>query len=392
MKLLKFFRVAFIISGMMLFYECTTEQPEAVKKSGNIEVSRSTFSLYLDNLTPFGVEINISGVTEENEVILTNTINNSIDFYSLDDGKLTRRMNIPREGKGKVDFVAGSMEIGVDSLLIFNKFVLNGAKLYDLEEDRLINDRFFGPWDVYQQTPVNVVCSSSTPPVAIDQKVYFLTWPLGEININENTTIYSEFEYDRLNQTLTHLPVTYPELYKKGKYPAYFVLPMRCFVPGETKLVYSWPLSNELGVFDIKTNELQWVSVENATTNVRFVAHTQDDGWRNILRNNHYNGILYDEQKKLYYRFFFKAIENSSYEKDFESDPYPIYRMPFYIQVIDQNFIEVGKIKMAGGKYDVFRAFVHNGKLFMSKNNLYNEKLDENILAYEVLEVTHVAY
>lgn len=379
----------FLLIGLFLLIACNpdTQTNEKVINSKNIKYYQANLNLYLDNFTPFGPEIIVSGVSKRNEVIFTNTINSSIDYYDLNNGKLNKRLNIPKENFNGVPDLAGAIELGGDSILIFNKFVLNRAKILDNKKNKVLDNTFFDKWDFYNMNPVNIVCSSLTQPISVGDKLYFLTWPLGKISFNNiDSSIYSEFEYNKSNKELVPLSISYPEIYFKNKYPDYLALPMRTFHTKKNQLVYSWPLLDGLGVFDISTKKFEWVNIKNSSIVAKFISNDRNTKWGDIVESTHYNGILYDIKKDLYYRFYFLPIKD--YRGSSENNAFAIYHMPFCIQIINSEFEEIGKIELEGNKYDFARAFVHDGKLYVSKNNLYNIDLEENILKYAVIEIS----
>lgn len=379
----------FLLIGLFLLIACNpdTQTNEKVINSKNIKYYQANLNLYLDNFTPFGPEIIVSGVSKRNEVIFTNAINSSIDYYDLNNGKLNKRLNIPKENFNGVPDLAGAIELGGDSILIFNKFVLNRAKILDNKKNKVLDNTFFDKWDFYNMNPVNIVCSSLTQPISVGDKLYFLTWPLGKISFNNiDSSIYSEFEYNKSNKELVPLSISYPEIYFKNKYPDYLALPMRTFNTKKNQLVYSWPLLDGLGVFDISTKKFEWVNIKNSSIVAKFISNDRNTKWGDILESTHYNGILYDVKKDLYYRFYFLPIKD--YRGSSENNAFAIYHMPFCIQIINSEFEEIGKIELEGNKYDFARSFVYDGKLYISKNNLYNIDLDENILKYAVIEIS----
>lgn len=52
------------------------------------------------------------------------------------------------------------------------------------------------------------------------------------------------------------------------------------------------------------------------------------------------------------------------------------------IQIIDSSFREIGAIYLPHSTYDVFHSFVYNGTLYISENNLFNPKLNEDQLVF----------
>jgi len=371
---------------LIMVFSCSNEQVKNTNITSNgIDITSSTLELYLDSFTSFGPEINISGITENNNIIFTNTINHSIDYYSLTNGNLAERIDIPKEGVGGIELPAGALELSEDSILIFNKFVLNEAKVLNKRNRSVIDAGFFGNWNAYNDNLINVVCSSLTQPILFEDKIYLLNWPLGAALFSSDSSPIIEFEFDRTSKLLAPLPVHYPEIYFRKKHQDYLTLPMRTYNPQTSQLVYSWPLYDGLGIWNIVTKDFNFIKIKDTSLAATTFPENESESWKEVLESLHYNGILFDSINKLYYRFYFLPIKD--YSKKYENEPFPIYHMTLGIQVIDINFKELGIIKTKGDTYDFARSFVHKGKLYLSKNNMYNKDLEENILKYDVIEI-----
>lgn len=375
---------------LISIYSCVPDSDVVITSTNNkINYESEVFNLYLDNFTPFGRGISIVGFTEDRNIVLSNAVNHSIDFYSLNTGKFQKRIKITREGPNAVPLTAGAKIVGSDSILIFSQFILNQSKLYSISSEKPVEgESFFGNWSLFNNKAINIICTYFTQPVIYNGHLYLMTWPTEELNFSKKSGQDNlppiEFKFNLKSKELSPILVQYPPVFYERKYPAYLSLPLRAYNNNEKLLVYCWPLSEKLGIYDMQTESFRFEDIQKASIKANYNGPSHED-WPSILNSHHYKGIMYDPESKLYFRFFSSPIENPT-ANDYRSSS-SVFRMPLSIQVIDSSFTEIGIIDLKDEKYDFGRSFIFDNQIYLSTNNIFNKNIDENILRYEVIRL-----
>jgi len=103
-----------------------------------------------------------------------------------------------------------------------------------------------------------------------------------------------------------------------------------------------------------------------------------------MCKTSFYDYILYDEHRKVYYRFVKLGIESSPQDDLEKLSSFP----PLVsIIIIDDNFRKVGEVELPKGKFLFSNAFVGEEGLYISNNHPSNPEMQDDKLSFTLFEL-----
>ncbi|MFC5190845.1 DUF4221 family protein [Algoriphagus aquatilis] len=194
------------------------------------------------------------------------------------------------------------------------------------------------------------------------------------------------FEYDILRDSIFENNMLFPIEYNKAIYSDYFNFMSQWFV--DDKILYSFPLSDSLIEYAISSKlskriyagfskRNKFKSEELASSQTDLIDVSSNEQFNSFIGQFNYDKILYDEYRKLFYRFIEFPIPNNVLE-------IPARIKPLGILIFDQDFNKIGEYDLGYGKYTISHCFISSKGL-----NLINyEKIisEESSITFDIFD------
>lgn len=138
--------------------------------------------------------------------------------------------------------------------------------------------------------------------------MYFISYTMGEYDDKDRNVC---LEYDKVDGSVSYF-VNYPDVYSKANWGGTsYRQVFTCFNSTHDKIIFSFPISHNLTVFDcgLKTVEEIYagsscINEIKAFSNDKQERLNSEKSYRHFVANNSYAAIIYDKYRKLYYRIF----------------------------------------------------------------------------------------
>lgn len=221
------------------------------------------------------------------------------------------------------------------ALLYSNEFVVadwNGEVLYQFE--------FENPCEIDGDT--TYLLSDLNPELLYDtsNKTYFVSHNTMTKNF-VNADFYKSSIESVLNEyskKFNSLPISFPVWFQKNFYG--FTLSYHRVLNNNNELIYSFPATGELSIFNLNTKSTHSIDV-SSTHHLRPIlgldSISSNDLSQSFLRDivcDVYGRILYDPYRKLYFRFFYQGVSEQNDSGAFNG----LKDKPSYLMVIDSTF------------------------------------------------------
>lgn len=385
-----FSKIIFIELISCLFFCACLNEGTVYNKQDTLSYNRTSFNLFLDNLTPFGNGMLLGEVNQDN-LILCNQINKSIDFYSINTGNLVRRIDLKRNEEFSKLHLSGFKILDKYKILVVFKYFLNKATLINHNGD-IIEKIYIR--DNGDKGLINSVVSLYNPIVVNEDSIWQISsWPWGEEPKSSFYNIYI-YNYNLITKNLSQFILPYPEdlmsIVDKSKKDFLAITVHKC-INSENNIIISFPRSNYLGLMEnVGSDSVYFVEIGNNSLSFEHRYMNGLTPMQYLLEYAHSSHILYDSLNDLYIRMINLPTHRSK-ETKFK-DNTGIQLMSIAIQIIDNKYKEIGVVYLEDSKYDIYRSFVLNGKLYISKSNLNNKNINENIINFDVFDFEYKYY
>ena len=382
-----FRKIAFIEIVSCLYFGACQNEGTVFNRQDTISYNRTSFNLFLDNLTPFGNGMLFGEVNIEH-LFLCNQINKSIDVYSTKSGKLVRRIDLKKNEEFSKLQLNGFKILDTNRIFVVFKYFLNKAAI--VTNNGEIIERNYIHENV-DRGLINNVVSLYNPIIGRFDSIWQITsWPWGEIPKSSfyNINVYN---YNLNSKSLSEYTLPYPpdllSIVDKSNKEFLAITVHKC-LNRKNAIVFSFPRSNYLGIMH-NTGSDSLYFMEIGKNSLKF-----DQKYINglkpmqyLLEYAHSSHILYDSINDVYLRIINLPTQRS---KDTEfKDNSGIQLMNIAVQIIYNKFEEVCVLYLEDSKYDIYRSFTLDGNLYISKNNLNNESIDENIIKFDVFDFVY---
>lgn len=368
--------VSFLLINLLSCHEAKVKD---INEKDTISYSTSNIVIKLDKFTPFSDGMVLSEIFND-ELIISNQINKSIDRYSLKNGELISRIKIDDHEELKGLKLAGAKVIDSEKILIVFNYFISRSALFDFS-GKIIKNDIFSFADSKQF--YNLVVYNGLPIIVKDSIYYISGWPIGKTSREKFLrTSWCELNIETSELKMHNLP--YPSNLsnltdKSGK--DFLAILVYKTVSNDGTIIWGWPGSNSLGIQSgSDLDSIIFVQIKNNKVSVEASYRSLKPDLKYMLDYPTFISMFYDRINNCFYRIGLFPTTRSM-----ECSPITyqcMLKKDVVIQIIDSDFREIGAIYLPHSIYDVFHSFVYNGILYISNNNLFNPNLNEDQLVF----------
>lgn len=334
----------------------------------------------------------VGRIKGKDKLVVLNQINHSVDFYSLQDGSLENRFDVPQDGPFPLMNTQGILFRNQDSIFVFTSFLLSRFGLFDGKGEI----RSMHRPNIESENPQDKIHNHSSTPtiptVYSNGKLFFtkmtLENPLSNAMLFENHV--AEFIYYLKNDSIVQVQhLKMPSEFKDTTMPLSFSFHSKA-INDSNEFVFSWFASDSLYVYDMDFNQKS-VHLGKSGLSKGFEKTThalsKEESDRLTISQTHYPRLIYDPYRRLYYRFAHIA---RSYDPNELIDHKSIQKNPFSVIVLDENFTQLGEVVFPGSKYNLYKAFVAENGLYLPLTNIFYINLNEDEVNYEIFDFSNM--
>ncbi|RZS96040.1 DUF4221 family protein [Cecembia calidifontis] len=319
-----------------------------------------------------------------------NYINFSLDFYDVEQGKLFHRIKIGRGGPEGIDDVQGFWFHNQDSIFIFPRFKLHGSTIVNWDGNFV--DKLNPPRipDIPGGILLNHLSTSSTPTFVLDQKIYFMRYPIDNRFIGEDS--FESFGILDLKKNLFEFyEFEYPSVYR-GKNHIMEFYTFSGDLMNDSSFLLSWTISdsvdvysvNESGISKIKSFYASIPEFQVPNSNSSFITPEMEKKIK--FESFSYGAITFDPFRNQIHRLLYLPTQ---YEPGRHKKENPYLVTDFLILTYDDKFNHLGTTHFKGGIYDP-RVFIVGKKgLFFPRIGQRIRDLKEDEIVYHVFSGTN---
>ena len=312
--------------------------------------------------------------TKKQELLyVMNVFTNGVDIYSLDSLKLQEHLSFDINGPVSLPKIDAFHVFKKDSFLVMSEQTVDG--LIVSKDSTLSLSKMLGS----EKSFFNHHTSSMTPLLEYKQKLFVYGLPIGGDAPDSTTHLELDLVLDFEKRTIQRL-------YNEDMEPADKRWGNLRFhtraLDDMGRIVYSFPFTSELLIYDIEldnfySKDVPSQFVDNPTKRMS----PGENSTKYRLENDHFDGILFDKFRGLYYRFVKLSInpmDNNGRLKN-------AFHQETAIQVIDKEFNVVTEYKLEPvWQYLTKDSFVSKSGLFISEANNLNGNISEDSLYFTV--------
>jgi len=332
--------------------------------------------------SPFTIQYLLDN--DKQYLLTTNSFKKSIDVYDLDKVLLHKRIFINDSIREYQQNLQGFWAIGADTILTYSQFKL-GYTLLVLDNFEvknrstvMINNPETG------NAVFNHASMTVSPSAVVGGSIYFSELPMADISKLVTTDYSPEIVYDIKSQKVRTSGIYWPEVYQNGRWGDLFLFTKT--YDNQNRIIYSWQASPDLmvnehdSIYTIKASSDFFerpIQYDPSLVN----AEGRD---KNYIVQNQYMAVLYDQFRKVYYRYAIHGIPEdlgNGYEAQ-------VFDKPFSIIILDESFKKIGETLFEGGQYLPKDSFIGKEGLYISKHNRRQyEELGEDQMVFELMKL-----
>lgn len=351
-----------------------------LKKTGEITIQlddRSTYEMY-----------NVRYVEHKDGEYLyvLNSINASVDVYSLNDGDLVKRISYQTEGPDGIEQVQGFTVANEDSIFLFPKFKLVGTLLLD-GKGKVINR--FNPEieDPEIRGHINHISGNSNQTYFFGNSLYFHRYAFSTI---KNPEFIYDFSFDIVNhdsQWLSHARL--PDIYLEKEWFSYYYTDSRLAL-NEKEWVYSWSILDSLIYVRYDNGNIlkkMYYAGDAAMLPPLTEPENTDQAmyYQLVSQISFYGQILCSPGVDQFWRLLYlKPRENSELRQGESS----IFFRNFILIALDRDFNIQNKTLFESGMYDPRVMFAGRKGVYIPRINPLYSGLSENQVTYDIYAVS----
>ncbi|MEB2778120.1 DUF4221 family protein [Algoriphagus sp. D3-2-R+10] len=328
-------------------------------------------------------------VDGEEFLYVVNSVNSSVDVYSLEDSTVKKRFPIPREGPGFINKPQGLLFYSPDSIFVFPSMMMSSIILFNHKGELYHHLRVKQKIDKVFDKVVNQASLPSMKTIYDGKSLLFTNLTLGSSagNLDFFTSYHPNFKVDLENDSLYWMDnITYPESYIGRYWP--IDLAFQSNVKNiDKQIVTSWSALDSLIIRDLEGVVLRReIAKSKFATLYDFGNEPLTSEEQNLIlaKNVKYVQLLYDEFRGLYYRIATLPREISPGEY---LDHTSVYKNDFSVIILNEEFKVLEEVKFPGGIHHPYLAFVGKKGLYISRANPYNPELSEDRISFDVYAV-----
>ncbi|MGM0579189.1 MAG: DUF4221 family protein [Bacteroidota bacterium] len=316
----------------------------------------------------------------------SNNYTNTIDMYSIDGGKLIRRIPINTKDRQYLDQIHGFYLENENSLWVYKR--MSGAPAIEvkLENFQPVSRKSFRISNPKNGTSfMNHASMTASPSLVKDGNIYFSLLPL-KVDAKDISRFSSgsslELMYNIDEDSSILLNTTYPSVYHNRDWRG--VMEFYCKTKNwNNEIVYSWQASDSLFVRDSAGSLKSYYagsSFFDEKPEVDITNLTSEGVLKSKRESNSYSLILADTFRKVYYRFGQKGIPYFN-ENGIKNTPYD---QSITLTVLNKDFEIIAEELLPARRYLYKDAFVGKKGLYISTQNAKNENISEDVMQFDL--------
>jgi hypothetical protein len=384
-----------ILNTVLLFLvSCSTDKKNSTSvNSGSSKEFEETITFKQDSLliidideyTPFRTN-NLQYIkSKDNQEILIweNRPINALEFYSLESGKIIKRIRLKKEGpQGIGGSLTGFEYISDDSIVVTN------GKRYEFY---LIDNQgnSYKRYNVYpdNKTDVSVPIVYDYRPVMVSYPyLYIVCKPDKDYNSpgwwNGNFLLKLDILTGEYNYFFKG-----PEDYYDKVHGAFFSH-QSMTINDSGQIIISFPIDSNVAVLELSDEEVSMNYAGSKFFNQipEWDQPASGESERFYIESNSYREILFDPWRKLYYRFAYRKVDY------YDANKMRVnwnYKKPSII-ILDKKLNKIGEYTLPEKTYYTRDAFVSPAGLYISINHDENKNADENKLSFQLLKPFYI--
>ncbi|WP_075349254.1 DUF4221 family protein [Algoriphagus marinus] len=375
-------RHLFIFIGLL--FSC---QNEKSKEAESLQlVSSGTFLTFdLDDSTA-NISTGLQYFKGDEEYLFNaNWETNSLQSYSLKDGKMVKNLVFDREGPNGVGDVFGFYVQSMDSIFLFNPPFTSRINLVNSEGKILQRIDYQIPEGGGSAFVHNAFMIS--PPVVTGNLLavnHRFPANIREMTSEELSTNTFGYQIDLSSGETTYFNHFFPVDYLKSGIKSIDFSRAQ----GKDKVVYSLHGDHQLyysSAFDLPLRSIA-ASSSYLDENLSSIqpGGSPEEFQRYAFASSRYGSILYDSYRNVYYRFAFPTLTDITSEEIRELRNAP---GPFAVMVFDKDLNLITERFFDGGSYWPDNSFVGEKGLYLSINHPDNPQNKEDQMSFELLEL-----
>jgi len=319
-----------------------------------------------------------------------NKIGPAIEIISLQDKLSKARIPIFKDGPDRVGVTNGFFIASQDSILLAS--IPPTVFILDFQGKVKSQTSINNPENV-----VNYLTSTNETPFLFNGSTLYGAQPFFKniYQINESEASNSKLIYtinlaNKTDQEAKWLPVYRPkDVWKDGKKSVDFTWADR----GDS-IIISPNTDHRLSVISKESGEL----VENIEAKSKSIDDFRiingypvgDQAVIDNLTKGHYDLLLQDKYRDVFYRFYFVGINWEEYglsPMELKTNPPKVG-----VMVLDKNLNIIGEHLFENHELEKWNYFVGRGGLYVSTNNPNRDDFDENFLRYDIIRFEGLEY
>lgn len=312
-----------------------------------------------------------------------NSYKNSIYFYDYDNSSYQKKIVYNREGSDAIMRVAGYYIKSPDSIYVYN-MPMTEVDLTDSmgKVKNRISLRTNEPdWpDRYPQYWLKTV----NPFIRIGNKIYLTGQTFRSLTMSNIMNFKFTACIDMLNNAID-FRYTYPkEIYSDTNWEDGIATQVYPCLSPDGNLIHSFPASHDLYVCELNSNVITKIyggsNVATAIHSIDYDEPRKTPGELclvHYVQQDMYGAIIYDNYRKIYYRFLERGIPNATIQMTMKDKLINVI-------IMNEKFEYLGETTLGTGKeWNWANSFVTEEGLnieYLDKNDL-----DENYLIFKIL-------
>lgn len=220
------------------------------------------------------------------------------------------------------------------------------------------------------------------------QRIYFAAYSLvSPITDKEFYDYNIESYYDLRKDSIFDLPVTYPKNYLDHFYGG-LIQATRVFA--NDNIYYGFAATPQITVYDTKQDIVQdYKEIKSKADFDKVEPMSIKDAYefelkmRHMTKSNEYGRILYDANRKIFYRFFRLGTPLENEDGTFNSYGDKV----LFLMAFDHKFKKINELNLGKDKYTT-RAFIVKDGIAVSKGARKNESFVKTSLSFDIFDLS----
>lgn len=358
-------RCTFLVFYCLLVFSCNQQKEEtSAKRSSNIRIEKVSFNLP----SPDGVSNSISNYSVfNNRLYLFDNYNFRLIEINIESNEIIS-YKFANETSDPIQFVNKFKVLPSDSLILFDgrRLLISDFK-GNISRQFNVFDGIEDLWrnGVYNEYPIENISNELVYREQNNSVIFYFA------NSSEiiQKSIFGEISLS--DGKWSTIKASHPSYYD-GISLDYTTFP-HVFVNNDT-LAFLYTISPIVSIVDMRTGKQADYTIESFSGKQFAEPQTDRAFWSEdyfgiwILNNPSFQKLLYDDERKLFYRFSSPSLNLNSFEN---AELEYLTNNKVFLTILDQDLDVVGNFELESGKYDPKSAFLVNTGIWIGYNQLY---------------------